>query len=159
MSRIVDLARRFASERGLHNGDVPVELAILHDEFQVIYADLSQERVLGYAMFPPSGVVSRAFPARVYIDEGLDRRDRGYVFAHELGHYIAGHLMSARTTELCPDTGDAQEREAWTAAAAVLIPPYAIQYLDEGTIDELASICQVPVWMAERYVKLEYAVR
>jgi Zn-dependent peptidase ImmA (M78 family) len=78
------------------------------------------------------------------INADTGRQWQRVTMAHELGHYLAGHLYlpSTRLNAAWLPPDDELEREANTVAARLLIPQWLI---DDGlSVDELAERCDVP---------------
>lgn len=145
--RIVSAAKRFATEWSLHDDRLPVELSTLHDAFEPVYEDLTELEVLGYGAFVDCG--DSGAVGRVLIEQSLSEDDRRLVYAHEIGHFICGHLASPVTSEVNGWQHDRDEREAWLAAAVLLIPSSAVGWGEN--VDEVAAHCRVPAELVQMY--------
>lgn len=140
-ARVRSAAAAFVREWSLHDGGLPVDLSVLHDHFAPVYLDLSSEGVLGTGVFLPGGN-GDVTVGRIMIDEALSGFDRRLVYAHELGHFVAGHMASSVTSSLNSWQHDREERQAWIAAAVMLVPVEAFGW--DETIDGIAESCGVP---------------
>ena len=104
------------------------------------------------------GIVCRAVPSKliqgssglvrasdsgtcIYVDESQPAERQRYTIAHELGHYLLGHLSGA---------SDQSEREyaAERFAADLLMPACVLWGLNLHTPEEIAKSCKVSVQAA-----------
>lgn len=138
---ILDAARDFVREWDLHQSGTPVDLSVLEDSFAPAYVDLTEQGILGYGLFLDDDA-SDAPMGTIFIEQELPRDDRRLVYAHELGHMVAGHSGTPVTSKLNSFQHDRNEREAWLAAAVLLIPPDVVSW--DETIDSVAAACRVP---------------
>lgn len=144
-SLVTRMAREFVDEWSLHEGGVPVDLGPLEDHFVPHYSDLSEQGVVGYGLFVDE-------LGSIFIDEQLSDYERRLVYAHELGHYIAGHSASPVTSQLDDVQHSRDEREAWLVAAVLLIPPEAVEW--DTSASDVAGSCRVPEWLVEMYYSM-----
>ncbi|MGI8406020.1 MAG: ImmA/IrrE family metallo-endopeptidase [Thermomicrobiales bacterium] len=119
-----------------------VTLAPLEAIFPIRYTDLARFQIAGSCMPPVSRSITPATPARVVLDTGLDDYRERLVYAHEIGHGLAGHAGYLEIASLDRWFADKAEREAWEVAAVLLVPQGAItRYRDRYVI---ALMCDVP---------------
>jgi Zn-dependent peptidase ImmA (M78 family) len=106
---------------------------------------------MGHAL----GVVVLGRPVVCIISADISTEMQRYVLAHEMGHLMAAH---DQVVNLCWDgvigheigswMHQRQEKEADMAAALLLLPGRAINAC-AADVDELAALCEVPLWLAE----------
>lgn len=147
-ARVRRAAQAFAREWRLHEDGAPVELSRLHERFTPVYVDLSTEGIVGAGMFVEDDQSGIAL-GRILIASSLSDAGRRLVYAHELGHFAAGHMASPVTSSLNSWQHDRDEREAWLAAAVLLIPTSAVRWGEN--VDEIAARCRVPVALAQMF--------
>lgn len=141
--RTLDLIAAYS----LHS-TVPVKLWAIEDLFLIRYMDMSSTESLGSIISPPNGwPVSPDNRARILIDHGLSPDEARIVIAHEIGHAMAHHTGAASSIAL--GMGDRHERQAWEAAALILIPPTVA--LEERETKRIASVCGVPEWLVAQW--------
>lgn len=97
---------------------------------------------------------------RIIVNDRHPIQRRRYTIAHELGHYLLGHLgtdvsqLNRRRQSIKSD----EEIEADTFAARLLAPACVLWALDLHTADEIAGLCNMSVqaasYRAERMKKL-----
>lgn len=97
---------------------------------------------------------------RIVVNDKHPIQRRRYTIAHELGHYLLGHLgtdvsqLNRRHQSIKSD----EEIEADTFAARLLAPACVLWALDLHTADEIAELCNMSVqaagYRAERMKKL-----
>ena len=74
--------------------------------------------------------------------------DRRLCFVHEAGHVTGNHVGSLRSLQVNGWFHHKSEREAWEVAAEFLVP--LEEFMVEGrTTDDVAVLCEVPVWLVE----------
>lgn len=84
-------------------------------------------------------------PVIFYDQRCVPGRQR-FTIAHELGHYLLGHVMPGQVTAINrePAPGDSpQERQANQFAARVLAPACVLWGLDLHDADEIAAACGI----------------
>lgn len=84
-------------------------------------------------------------PVIFYDQRCVPGRQR-FTIAHELGHYLLGHVMPGQVTAINrePAPGDSpQERQANQFAARVLAPACVLWGLDLHDADEIATACGI----------------
>jgi hypothetical protein len=141
LDRMHELVCRF----GLHDS-WPVDLAPLEALYPVVERDLEPAHPRAFAV-PP---LSEGGKVWVCIDRCLSPRRRRVLYAHEIGHALLDHLGSRRAIEAgAVWVHERQEAEAWTVAAALLIPIDAWGWGDSAS--EVAARCEVPEWLARKY--------
>lgn len=138
---VYDSILRLIDDYRLHQWML-VKLAPLEALFPVRHADLDVFRIAGSCIPPPDGLISPATPARVVLDCGLDDYSARIVYAHEIGHALAGHAGELMTIALDAWFGDKAEREAWEVAALLLVPYDAISRYQDLYV--IALMCEVP---------------
>jgi hypothetical protein len=82
---------------------------------------------------------------RIFVRDHMTYEDRRLAIAHEVGHIILGHNDSHGLYKVAPYFHNAQEREAWQAAALLLISWRAV--LDSPHVRWLQRVCVVPAWL------------
>ena len=97
---------------------------------------------------------------RIIVNDRHPIQRRRYTIAHELGHYLLGHLgtgvsqLNRRRYDIKPG----KESEADAFAARLLAPACVLWALDLHTADEIAGLCNMSVraagYRAERMKKL-----
>lgn len=102
-----------------------------------------------FALAPATGRVSDDRPALVYLDRSLSSLERRWSYAHEIGHVLCGHASSVPTLRVSEELHDRNEREAWEAAAVLLVPIEA--FVEGQTVDGMAALCEVPPWLVQLY--------
>lgn len=140
--------------------DRPVALLIarygmdvdIPDSLPVPIADIAQRE--GWELDYQSGMGTLAGlavidgPARIItINADLDHTMQRFVIAHELAHAINGDIDSLHLLTQASWFTSKAERWASETAAEILIPDAAVGYAD--TIEELATLCDVPLEVAE----------
>ena len=121
-----------------------VTLWPLEDLFLIRYLDMSGMGSLGTILTPPNGwPVTAQNRARVLIDQDMGPDDARVIIAHEMGHGFCEHVGSASSYAL--GLHDRHEREAWEAAALLLIPERVIY--EEQDVARIAAACGVPHWL------------
>ena len=86
-----------------------------------------------------------ATPVIFYDQRCVPGRQR-FTIAHELGHYLLGHVQPGQVTAINrePAPGDSpQERQANQFAARVLAPACVLWGLDLHSADEIAAACGI----------------
>lgn len=84
-------------------------------------------------------------PVIFYDQRCVPGRQR-FTIAHELGHYLLGHVMPGQVTSINrePAPGDSpEERQANQFAARVLAPACVLWGLDLHSADEIAEACGI----------------
>lgn len=139
------MVTRVIARYNLH-ATVPVCLDPLEDLFLVRFTDMSKLETSGAILTPANGwPVSPSNRARILIDYNLGRYDARLVLAHEIGHGLCHHVGHFSSEMLGLE--DKHEREAWVAAAQLLIPERVV--MEEREAQQIAATCEVPVWLVE----------
>lgn len=126
----------------LHDHGVPVDLSPLQECCPVTWTDLTATGLVGFCM--ASRPATPDHPAQIVLCESIDPDVRTIVYAHEAAHGLFGHRGSLAAARVDRWFHDRQERDAWAAAAQLLIPPTVTLELIELTPESLAEICGVP---------------
>jgi Zn-dependent peptidase ImmA (M78 family) len=97
--------------------------------------------------------LARADVQRIWLKATLSPAYKRAVIAHELGHWLCGHFDSGVGLECCTQPVgfagwliDRQERQAWHAAAKILIPWWVVNECD-GDPEQIAAMADVPRWL------------
>lgn len=149
LSRIVDLANEFVTMHDLHDSIDWVDLSVLESRYVPDYVAIEDRTIIGYSLYPPERPITPHNPAKVFIDHELQPDESRLVYAHEIGHEIAGHQEAFTTTELGGSLHNLYEREAWLAAAVMLIPGHIINTVQSD--EEVIQNTGVPLWLIEMY--------
>lgn len=151
MSDLMDRVYRVIEEYDLHLAGAPVDLSPLEAICPVATEDLSRLGIAGfcYARTP----ATRETPATVVLCRSLTDSHRRIAYAHEVAHGLVAHSGAISLSDLDPWFHSQQEREAWLAAAMLLIPPLDRVQTAELTMEGLARACDVPVWLVELYAR------
>jgi len=100
----------------------------------------------------PNGPVP---PVSIYVRDGLTYEERRMAIAHEVGHAILDHLGSHALYKIAPYFHTKDEREAWQAAAILLIPEHAID--DSPHVRWLERVTLTPAWLINEYPYVQRA--
>ena len=134
---------------GLHAQRLPIELSPLQELFVPVNADTADTGVLAFAVSPRGDALpTKRDPAHVVIDRNLPEPERRLCFAHEVGHVIGNHIGSLRSLQVNEWFHDKNEREAWEVAAELLVP-LEVFMVEGRTTEEIAALCEVPLWLVE----------
>ena len=82
----------------------------------------------------------------IFYDQSCVPGRQRFTIAHELGHYLLGHVQPGQVTTINrePTPGDSpQERQANQFAARVLAPACVLWGLDLHSADEIAAACGI----------------
>lgn len=143
------LVRSFIARHQLHHRDRSVvDLSPLHRWYRPVLAPAEADYVAWTAR-PYGGVVTAKTPAKIWLREGLCPQDRRLAFAHEVAHHLLGHTGSLPLRSVDPWFHSRDEREAWQAAALLLIPFDA--FWGCAHIEMLSKRCDVPSWLIGEY--------
>jgi hypothetical protein len=144
------IARNLIDIYELHRQGVPVDISPLEHAFPLDLQDLSGSGVMAFVV-PARG--RRA--ARVVIDQGCPRRQRRWLYAHEVAHAALGHDGSLSVLKVDDWFHDRAEREAWHLAAELLVPDDIIFRRGNWTEAEIAALCEVPVELVQLHPGLK----
>ena len=93
----------------------------------------------------------------IFYDQRCTEGRKRFTIAHELGHYLLGHVKPGQVTTINrePEPGDSPaERQANQFAARILAPACVLWGLDLHDADEIAAACgiskQAAAFRAER---------
>lgn len=126
----------------LHDHGTPVDLSPLQECCPITWTDLTATGLVGFCM--ADRPATDKHPAKIVLCESIDRRWRPIVYAHEAAHGLFGHRGSLAAASVDQWFHGRQERDAWAAAAQLLIPPAVTIELIEITPESLAEICGLP---------------
>ncbi|MGB3331145.1 MAG: ImmA/IrrE family metallo-endopeptidase [Thermomicrobiales bacterium] len=115
---------------------MPLE-ALFHVRYEPILRDW---RTDGIAIAPRDMPVSAGNPASIVLDLGLNDHRERLIYAHEIGHALYGHMGPVAYRGMDPWFRRKAERQAWEAAAALLIPWHAMH----GDVQRISQVCHVP---------------
>ncbi len=132
---------------GTYNAPVDhVNLDPLENLFPMLRREIASCGMDGYVI-PPHGEITESNPAIITIDRRLGPLYSRIVYAHEIGHALYGHEGAFKMTDIDRRMADREERDAWSVAARLLVPPEAVVRHEERT--RIAAACFVPEWLLD----------
>lgn len=140
---VIDAVRKLVERYALHaDPSGPVPIFNLEPMFPAVRRDFGPMGVAGMVILPETLPVTESNFAQVVLNKHLGPDGARLVYAHEVGHAIAGHVGELMCSNMDNWFTNRAEHQAWEIAARLLIPEPA--WVDRRDIQRMSAVFRVP---------------